>query len=92
MAKVEVNKTFTMSIEEVTKGMQEMAESLASEHGMNYRWEGDSEISFKHKAGKGSLKIVGQELRLSIKLSMMYSAMAPVIKKRIVDWSEEYIY
>ena len=92
MAKVEVTKTFTMDVEEVKKGMKEMADNLAAEHGMNYQWVGETEISFKHKAGKGSLKIVGQQLQLSIKLSMMYSAMAPVIKKRIVDWSEEHIH
>ena len=91
MAKIEINKAFTMDLDEVRAGMEKMAESLKSEHGMQYQWDTDDSISFKHKAGKGSLRIVGNELQLSLKMSMLYAAMAPVVRSRINEWADEYI-
>ncbi len=91
MAKVSITRSFTLDLEEVKAGMQTLADGLKSEHGMQYQWVSETQIDFKHKAGKGSLTIVGSELQLNLKLSMMYAAMAPIVKKRIHEWADEYI-
>jgi len=92
MAKIQLSKAFTMDLSDIKAGMLELAEGLQKEYGMKYKWDGEESISFTHKAGKGSLRIEGNELVLSIKLSMLYSATAPVVKKRISDWAEEHIH
>lgn len=92
MSKVSITRSFTIELDEVKAGMQTLADGLKKEHGMQYKWVSETEIDFKHKAGKGNLKVVGNEMHLTIKLSFLYSSMAPVIKKRINDWADEYIH
>ena len=92
MSKVSINRTFTMPVEEVKQGMQTLAEGLKAEHGMQYDWAGDNEVKFKHKAGQGSLKIVGNELQLLIKIPMLFAATAPILKKKINTWADENIH
>ncbi|MCK5881724.1 MAG: polyhydroxyalkanoic acid system family protein [Sinobacterium sp.] len=91
MSKVSIIRPFTIDIDEVKVGMQTLADGLKSEHGMVYEWVSETEISFKHKSGKGNLKVVGDEMHLNLKLTIFYAAMAPIVKKRINDWADEYI-
>ena len=91
MAKVKLNKAFTMSVVDVRKGMQEIADHLVSEEGMKYRWVNDDRLEFSHKTGKGSLQIEGKELVLELKISMLYAAAAPLVKKKVMAFADEYI-
>ena len=91
MAKIHIKRAFTMDLDELQKGMQDLADQLQSEHGMQDAWKNPQQIDFKHKAGKGSLAIEGKHLVLSLKLGMLYAAMAPVVKSRINAWADEYI-
>ena len=91
MAKVKVSKPFTMQIEDVRRGMQDIADHLAREEGMKYQWKDDNCLSFSHKTGKGSLRIEGQALILELKISMLYAAAAPVVKKKVLAFADEYI-
>ena len=92
MAKVKLSKHFTMNLEQVRNGMQEIADHLASEEGMKYRWVNEDRIEFSHKSGKGSLQISGSELKLELKIGMLYAAAAPLIKKKIMGFADEYIH
>ena len=91
MAKVKLNKAFTMDVVDVRKGMQEIADHLVSEEGMKYRWVNDDRLEFSHKTGKGSLQIEGKELVLELKISMLYAAAAPLVKKKVMAFADEYI-
>lgn len=91
MAKVKLSKPFTMDLEQVRKGMQDIADHLSSEEGMKYSWASEDRLEFSHKTGKGSLHIAGQELVLELKISMLYAAAAPVVKKKIMAFADEYI-
>lgn len=91
MAKVKLIKKFTMELDQVRKGMQDIADHLASEEGMKYSWANEDRLEFTHKTGKGSLQIAGQELELELKISMLYAAAAPIVKKKIMAFADEYI-
>lgn len=91
MSKVSITRQFTMPVEDVKSGMQTLSDGLKKDHGMHYEWVSDTQISFKHKAGKGDIHIEGDEVHLNLKLSMLYAAMAPVVRKRVNDWADEYI-
>lgn len=92
MATVKINKPFTMSLDEVKKGMEEIAEHLKTDQGMKYRWASEEKIEFSHKSGKGSLQIRGQELLLELKIGLLYSAAAPLIKAKVKQFADEYIH
>lgn len=92
MAKVKITKKFTMSIDEVRAGMQDISQRLADEQGMKYSWVGDDRVEFSHKTGKGSLQIKGSELLLELKIGMLYSATAPMVKKKISEFADTYIH
>lgn len=91
MATVQLKKTFTMAHDEVRHGIEQLGQGLEKEHGLQYRWESDNKAVFQHKAAKGHIAISGNEVHLVLKLGMMYSAMAPIIKSRISAMAEEYI-
>ncbi len=91
MAKVKVSKPFTMTVEDVRRGMQDIANHLAQEEGMKYQWKNDDCLTFTHKTGKGSLTIEGQELFLELKISMLYAAAAPMVKKKVLEFADQYI-
>ena len=92
MAKVKVNKRFTMDVEQVRKGMQDIADHLQAEEGMSYQWMNDDRIEFSHKTGKGSLQIAQGELQLELKISMLFAAAAPMVKKKVLAFADEYIH
>lgn len=92
MATIKVNKAYTMPMDELKQGIEKLGENLKAENGLEYHWETEQKVSLKHKAGKGDLKIEADQVVLQLKLGMLYSAMAPMIKKRIVELADELIY
>jgi len=91
MSKIHLQKTFTMTLDEVREGLERLGEGLKQAQGMNYRWENENKVSFSHKSGSGSVEIKGSEIVLDLKLGLMYSAMAPMVKKKITELADEYI-
>jgi putative polyhydroxyalkanoate system protein len=91
MAKISMTRGFTMQKDEVRKGMEMIGERLHSEHGMKYSWEGEDRVNFSHKAGKGFLEIRDNAVVLELHLGLLYSAMAPVVKKHLLDFADQYI-
>lgn len=91
MAKVRLTKPFTMCIDEVRQGMQDIAQRLQDEQGMSYKWVGDDRVEFSHKTGKGSLQVEGKVLVLELKIGLLYSAAAPMVKKKVMEFADKYI-
>jgi putative polyhydroxyalkanoate system protein len=91
MSKVQLKKTFTMTLDEVREGLEKLGAGLKKAQGMNYQWESQDRIVFTHKSGKGFVEIRGNELVLELKLGMMYAAMAPMVKNKITDLANEHI-
>ena len=80
-----------MSKEEVTDGLEALASKLQQKQGIAYHWQGDK-VVFSHKAGKGSIEVVGQDVILKLKLGLLYAAMAPAIKKQIQIYADHHIH
>lgn len=91
MAKIELTKTFTNDLDEIRAGIERLGHDLKVEHKLNYSWVNDNRVEFKHKSASGYIQIEGDVLVLKMKLSMLYAAMAPVVKKRIAELSDKYI-
>lgn len=91
MATIKVNKTFTMSIEQVRLGIEKLGEQLQKEQGMKYSWESENKALFQHKAAKGFICIKEDCVELELKMGMLYSAMAPLLKSKIQEMADQYI-
>lgn len=91
MASIHLKKAFTMSLAEVREGLEKLGAGLKQAQGMEYRWEGENKVTFSHKSGKGYIAIQGKEIVLELKLGIMYSAMAPMVKKKLTELADEYI-
>lgn len=92
MASIEIKKAYTMSKTEITEGLEALAKKLQKKQGIQYQWENDEKIAFKHKAAKGSIVIKETEIVLQLKLGILYAAMAPMFKKQIQSYADQYIH
>lgn len=91
MATVKVSKKFTMPIDKVREGIDRLGESLQAEQGIKYHWESDTKALFQHKAAKGFICIKDGCVELELKMGLLYSAMAPLLKSKIQEMAEQYI-
>lgn len=92
MATINLEKQFTMPLDEVRKGIEKIANSLENDQGMKWSWQNEDAIEFSHKAGKGTLAIAGDKLVMQLKIGMLYAAVAPVVKKKVQDYADKHIY
>ena len=91
MAKIELRKSFTDDLEAIRRGIERLGDELKNEQGLSYRWVNDDRVEFKHKSANGYIQIENNELVLKMKLGMLYSAMAPMIKSRIKELADQHI-
>ena len=92
MAHIRIEKPFTMPLNEVQLGIEKIAKSLEKNQGMSYSWVTDDKVEFSHKAGKGSIAIEQNQLVMQLKIGMLYSAVAPVVKKKVQEYADKHIY
>ena len=91
MTKIRMTKDFTMPLDEIHEGIEKLGVALKENYGFEYKWEGKDRIEFKNKGAKGYIEIQGITIKLSIKLGMMYMAMAPMIKTKLEEFVNENI-
>lgn len=92
MATIKLNKKFTMPVEQVREGIEKLGESLQKEQGMKYRWESDNKALFQHKTAKGFICIKDDCVELELKVGLLFSAMAPLLKSKIEEMANQYIH
>lgn len=91
MAKIQLKKSYTMSREEVRQGIEKLGQSLQKDEGMKYHWQGDDKVIFEHKAAKGFVQINSDSVEIELKLGMLYSAMAPLLRNKMHAVADKYI-
>jgi putative polyhydroxyalkanoate system protein len=92
MAKIEVTKNYSDDITAIREGIEKLGQDLQREHKLNYTWVNDDRVEFKHKSASGFIQIEAEQIVLKMKLSMLYAAMAPVVKARINELADQYIH
>jgi acyl-homoserine lactone acylase PvdQ len=80
-----------MALPEVKQALEALAKEINKVYGTKWQWEGEHTIQFTHHTGNGTLSIQGTNLKLSVKMKMLYAATTPMIKKKIIDWADENI-
>jgi len=90
MASFSLSKPYTMPAEEIRAAAQGLANQLEKEHGVSQQWRGDS-VRMKGKGVEGQLDFSGGVIDIKVKLGVMMSAFAPVLKKGMQRYLDEHI-
>lgn len=90
MAKFTVSKPYTMPVEEVREAAEGLAAQLEAEHGAKSKWRGDS-VRIKGKGVEGEMDFSDGVIDISVKLGVMTSMFAPVMKKEMQRYLDKHV-
>ena len=90
MAGFKVSKRYTMSKDEVRVAAEQLAQEPKSQHGLRYRWQGDT-ATFSRTGLDGKLSIDNDNISLSIKLGFLAAAFERPLKQAITEYLDKYV-
>jgi putative polyhydroxyalkanoate system protein len=84
MADIQIVQEHNLSPERARAAAQQVADKVAAEFGMVWRWEGDV-LRFERSGVEGALTLGEQRAALQIRLGMLMSAFRPAIEAKVAD-------
>jgi putative polyhydroxyalkanoate system protein len=90
MAKFRIQKPYTMPIEDVREATADLAANLEKEHGVSSRWQGDA-VTIKGSGVDGKLSFENGVIDVSVKMGMVASMYAPVLKKEVQRFLDKHV-
>ena len=90
MAQFRIKKPYSMEPEEVRQAAEQLAHSLEEEHGVRSRWEGDT-VVVKGAGVEGNMSFHDGVIDVRVKLGMVASMFAPVLKEEINRFLDEHV-
>lgn len=91
MKTIELSKPYTMPIEEIRATAQGLADQLEDNHGVKSSWRTES-VRIKGKGIDGELDFSDNVIDIKVKLGMMTSMFAPVLKKEMQRYLDKYVH
>jgi putative polyhydroxyalkanoate system protein len=82
MARIKVERTHSLGLAGARAKAEQLAERLASEYEVRYRWVGDS-LEFKRSGVDGVIAVSADWVRVELSLGLLLSAMSGRIKNEI---------
>ncbi len=84
MAEIQIVQEHNLSPEQARAAAQQVADKVAAEYGMAWRWEGDV-LRFERSGVEGALTLGDQRAALQIRLGLLMSAFRPAIEAKVAD-------
>ena len=84
MAKITVERPHTLGREVAREKAEQLAERLARESDVRYRWNGDN-LEFKRSGADGRIEVHEHSVRVQLSLGLLLSAMSSSIKREIEE-------
>lgn len=84
MAKITVERPHNLGREAAREKAEQLAERLAREYDVRYRWNGDN-LEFKRSGADGRIEVNESSVRVQLSLGLLLSAMSSSIKREIED-------
>ena len=84
MADIQIVQEHSLSPERARAAAQQVADKVAAEFGVQWRWEGDV-LRFERSGVEGALTLGEQRAALRIRLGMLMSAFRPAIEAKVTD-------
>ncbi|MFA5679102.1 MAG: polyhydroxyalkanoic acid system family protein [Pseudomonas sp.] len=90
MATVEITREHSLGKEQAKERAQKMADKLASKLGAECNWQDDA-LTFQRSGVDGSILIGENDVRVAVKLGMMLTPMAGMVKGEIEKALDRYL-
>ena len=84
MSRISVARHHTLGLEQARGKAQALAERLASQYQVKYRWVGDT-LEFKRSGADGRIDVHDDSVRVQLSLGLLLSAMSSSIKREIEE-------
>ena len=82
MARIKVERPHSLGLPAARAKAELLAERLAREYEVRYRWVGDS-LEFKRSGADGQIEVGDDHVRVEVKLGLLLSAMGGMIQREI---------
>lgn len=82
MARITVERPHNLGLEAARAKAEQLAERLASEYDVRYRWAGNT-LEFKRSGADGSIEVAADQVRVRLNLGLLLSALGGSIKAEI---------
>lgn len=82
MARIKVERPHSLGLAGARAKAEQLAERLASEYEVRYRWAGDR-LEFKRSGVDGVIEVSADSVRVELSLGLLLSAMSSRIKGEI---------
>ncbi|GIZ12773.1 polyhydroxyalkanoic acid system family protein [Pseudomonas sp. NCCP-436] len=82
MSRIRVERSHSLGREAARTKAEQLAERLASEYEVRYRWQGDT-LEFRRSGAEGSIEVGDSTVRVELKLGLLLSPMGGMIQREI---------
>lgn len=82
MAKINVERPHSLGREAARAKAEKLAERLASQYDVRYRWNGDT-LEFKRSGADGRIEVGEDHVSVQLNLGLLLSPMSSSIKREI---------
>lgn len=84
MSEISIVQEHTLSPEQARDAAQQVAQRIASEYGLECKWDGDV-LRFERSGVEGALTLEGQRAAMRIRLGFFMGAFAPAIEAKVTE-------
>ncbi len=90
MATVEITREHNLGKETARERAEKLADKLAQKLGADCNWEGD-ELTFKRSGADGVIRVGDELVQVTVKLGLMFTPMAGMVKGEIEKALDKYL-
>ncbi len=90
MATIDITREHSMGKEEARLRAQKLADKLAQKLDAKCTWEGD-DLKFKRSGADGCIEVREDQVRVTVKLGLMLTPMAGMVKGEIEKALDKYL-
>lgn len=90
MATVEITREHNLGKETARERAEKLADKLARKLDAKCSWEGD-ELTFKRSGADGIIRVSDELVEVTVKLGLMFTPMAGVVKGEIEKALDKYL-
>ncbi|MBB1518185.1 polyhydroxyalkanoic acid system family protein [Aquipseudomonas campi] len=90
MARITVERSHSLGREAAREKAEMLAERLAREYDVKYRWAGDT-LEFKRSGADGTIEVSADQVRVKLNLGLLLSALGGTIKREIEDTLDKHL-
>jgi putative polyhydroxyalkanoate system protein len=91
VASFRLTKPYTMPKNELREAAEGLAEQLQHDHGVRYRWEGDT-VHITGAGVEGRLSFHDSLVDVSVRMGLLASAFQGILKSEVQRYLDSHVY